>query len=98
MITRNDRPSWNKRRRRTAIFSVNGCKKGWSNIQQITFNEKPIIDKKIPTQFLSEDFEPVALEFFGFENRENIIGPFCIIGRSNFQYKEQIRLFKLRVS
>ena len=57
----------NKKRSRTAMFSVNGAEKNWSTIQQITFTKKPKIDKKISMETLSKEYEPAALEKLGHE-------------------------------
>ena len=53
-------------------FPTLGCTKDWSIILQITFTEKPIIEKKISTEPLSEDLKPVGLENHEFENRQNM--------------------------
>ena len=60
-----------KKRSRTAIFSVNGAQKHWSNTHQITSKKEPVIDKKVSIEKLSEEFKPVALENYEFEDRRN---------------------------
>ena len=47
-----------------------GRKKIRSNIQQIPFTKKTIVDKK-STGIFSEEFELVAIQNFGFDNRQN---------------------------
>ena len=45
--------------------------KDWSNIQQITSTKKPNIDKNIMMETLSEEFKPLGLENYEFQNRQN---------------------------
>ena len=50
-------------------FPLLGRKNKESHIQQIPFTKKPIIDKRILTETLLEEFKPVALKKFEFEKR-----------------------------
>ena len=67
------------------------------NKQQITIKNRPIVDENISTESLSQEFKPVALEKYEFENRQtNKIN--WTFGMLAFQYREQNqRLFHQRV-
>ena len=58
----------NKRRTRTAMFSVNVADKYWSNKQTI-FTDKPKLTKNISMEISLKEFKPIALEINQFESR-----------------------------
>ena len=54
----------NKKRSRTARFSANEAQKCWSNTHEIISKKKPLIDRKVPMETLSEEFEPLDCELW----------------------------------
>ena len=62
----------NERRSCTAIVSVNGARKRLIDQANLFLETNPLLTKKLSTDALSEEFEPVALESFDFENRQNV--------------------------
>ena len=63
--------SVSKRRGRTAIFSVNVARKRLIEHTTNLFRKSPNLTKQMLMETLSEDFEPLALEIYEFENRQN---------------------------
>ena len=60
----------NKRRRRTAIFSVKRAPKWLIEHKKWILQQKTFLTKKFSMETLTEKFRPVAFEIYEFENRQ----------------------------
>ena len=84
----------NKSHSRTAMFSVDGAKKDWSNLQKFTFTKNPFLTKA-STETFSAEFKHVVLKINEFEKykKGNLIKSFPFFDILGFQHKEQKRNF-----
>ena len=63
----------NKRRSRTAIFSINVARRKWWNIRPNKFTDNPLLTKVFWMETFSDELEPIATEIYEFESRQNKI-------------------------